>query len=205
MRQLAILGASGHGKVVADIAESCGWERIVFFDDAWPSVSSNGVWPVIGDTGTLISQLTEFDGVFIAIGNNKTRAAKTLELLNQSAPLITLIHPSAVISHYARVSAGTVVMPNVSVNAFAEIGKGVILNTGCSIDHDCRIGEFAHISPGAHLAGGVTVGTESWLGIGCSVIQQVAIGCFVIVGAGTVVNRKLPDNAKAVGVPAQLL
>lgn len=36
MRKLAILGAGGHGKVVADTAECCGWEEVFFFDDAWP-------------------------------------------------------------------------------------------------------------------------------------------------------------------------
>ena len=36
MNCLAILGASGHGKVVAEIAELQGWKKIVFFDDAFP-------------------------------------------------------------------------------------------------------------------------------------------------------------------------
>ena len=205
MKRLAVLGASGHGKVVADIAECCGWDDIVFFDDAWPTVTTNGIWPVIGDSESLIKQLTEFNGVFIAIGNNKIRAAKTEELLAQSASLITLVHPSAVISQYAVLGAGSVVMPNVTVNAFAHIGDGVILNTGCSIDHDCTVGNFAHISPGARLAGGVTVGVQSWLGIGCSVIQLVSVGSHAVVGAGAVVTCELPDNVKAVGVPARVL
>ncbi len=38
MKRLAILGASGHGKVVAEIAELCGWGKIHFFDDAWPDM-----------------------------------------------------------------------------------------------------------------------------------------------------------------------
>lgn len=205
MKRLAILGASGHGKVVADIAECCGWDEIIFFDDAWPTVTTNAIWPVAGDSEVLIKQLTEFNGVFIAIGNNKIRAAKTEELLAQSAPLITLVHPSAVISQYAVLGAGSVVMPNVTVNAFTHIGDGVILNTGCCIDHDCTVGHFAHVSPGACLAGGVTVGVQSWLGIGCSVIQLVSVGSYAVVGAGAVVTRELPDNVKAAGVPARVL
>ena len=205
MKRLAVLGASGHGKVVADIAECCGWDDIVFFDDAWPTVTTNGIWSVIGDSESLIKQLTEFNGIFIAIGNNKVRAAKTEELSAQSAPLITLVHPSAVISQYAVLGAGSVVMPNVTVNAFAHIGDGVILNTGCIIDHDCTVGNFVHISPGARLAGGVTVGVQSLLGIGCSVIQLVSVGSYAVVGAGAVVTCELPDYVKAVGVPARVL
>ena len=33
MKQLVIIGASGHGKVVADIGKKCGYDRIVFLDD----------------------------------------------------------------------------------------------------------------------------------------------------------------------------
>ncbi len=39
MSRLAVLGASGHGKVVADCAELVGWSDIVFFDDAWPKIA----------------------------------------------------------------------------------------------------------------------------------------------------------------------
>jgi hypothetical protein len=40
--RLAILGASGHGKVVADAAGLAGWDEVVFFDDAWPGLTQNG-------------------------------------------------------------------------------------------------------------------------------------------------------------------
>ena len=36
MKRLAILGSSGHGKVMADTAECSGWEEVVFFDDEFP-------------------------------------------------------------------------------------------------------------------------------------------------------------------------
>mgnify|MGYP000002683585 CR=1 FL=1 len=57
MNNLAILGASGHGKVIADSAESVGWKNIVFYDDAWPKDKTNGIWPVIGNTKNLIKKL----------------------------------------------------------------------------------------------------------------------------------------------------
>lgn len=202
MKRLAILGASGHGKVLADIAESCDWSEVVFFDDAWPSVSTNGNWAVAGASETLEGRLREFSGAIVAIGNNAIRAEKLEWLAGLAAPLITLIHPSAIISQYAHLGVGTVVMPSVVVNASASIGDGAILNTGCSVDHDCVIGSCAHISPGARLAGGVRVGNQSWIGIGASVKQFVTIGHNVTVGAGAAVVSSLPDGSAAVGVPA---
>ena len=202
MKRLAILGASGHGKVLADIAEYCDWSEVVFFDDAWPSVSSNGHWAVAGTSETLAGCLKEFSGVIVAIGNNAIRAEKLGWLRGLSAPLITLIHPSAIVSRYAQLGVGTVVMPGVVVNVSARFGDGTILNTGCSVDHDCVVGTCAHISPGARLAGGGRVGNQSWIGIGASVKLLITIGDNVIVGAGAAVVSNLPDGSAAVGVPA---
>ena len=203
MKRLAILGASGHGKVVADIAECCGWDEVVFFDDACPKASVNGHWAVVGNSQRLVECLDTFAGVVVAIGNNAIRAEKLRWLSEISAPVVTLVHPSSVISQYAELGAGTVLMPGVVVNVSSKIGDGVILNTGCSIDHDCTIGDCAHISPGARLAGGVKVGAQSWIGIGTSVKQLVQIGQWVTVGAGAAVVTDLPDGVTAVGVPAR--
>ncbi|MDV7213611.1 acetyltransferase, partial [Azotobacter beijerinckii] len=158
MKRLAILGASGHGKVVADAAERCGWRSLVFFDDAWPKRQHNGPWVVIGNGAMLFDALSGFDGVLVAIGDNRIRQDKLRRLRDAGAPLVTLIHPAATISPHARLGAGSVVFAGAVLNVDAQTGAGAILNTGCSVDHDCQLGEAVHVSPGAHLAGGVQVG-----------------------------------------------
>ncbi|WP_369959533.1 acetyltransferase [Pseudomonas benzenivorans] len=203
MKRLAILGASGHGKVVADTAECCGWQSVEFFDDAWPGLQKNGVWPVVGDTAALMGRLADFDGVLVAIGNNRVRHAKLLELRAEGARLVILVHPAATVSRYAVIGEGAVVFAGAVVNAEACIGQGTILNTGCSIDHDCLLGDAVHISPGARLAGGVQVGDLSWVGIGASVRQLVRIGERVLVGAGSAVISDIPDDVTVAGVPAK--
>lgn len=205
MTSLAILGASGHGKVVADTAEACGWTSVTFFDDAWPSRSANGSWPIVGDSAELFRRLKEYAGVIVAIGNNAVRDTKLLELQARHAPLISLIHPHAFFSHHARLGAGSVVFAGAVVNAGALIGRGAIINTGSSVDHDCLLGDAVHLSPGARLAGGVEVGDRSWIGIGATVRQLIRIGSYVTVGASSAVVRDVPDGIVVVGVPARRL
>lgn len=205
MKRLAILGASGHGKVVADTAECCGWQVVEFFDDAWPQRQGNGAWPVVGDTAQLLARLAQFDGVLVAIGNNRIRQAKLLELQAAGACLATLIHPSATLSRHARLGDGSVMFAGAVVNADALVGMGAILNTGCSVDHDCLLGDAVHVSPGARLAGGVRVGDLSWVGIGASVRQLVCIGSGVQVGAGAAVVADVADGLTVAGVPARVL
>jgi len=203
MERLAVLGASGHGKVVAEIAEKSGWREIVFFDDAWPESTRNLCCHVAGNSQSLIEKLDEFSGVIVAIGDNAIRAQKLKWLLELGAPLVSLLHPSSVVSQSADLDVGVVVMPGVVINASVRIGCGVILNTACSVDHDCVISDCVHISPGVHLAGGVKVGLKSWIGIGATVIELVNIGQNVIVGAGGVVVGNIPDNLTVMGVPAK--
>lgn len=204
MKRLAILGASGHGKVVADVAELCGWD-VAFFDDAFPNVRRNGAWAIEGRTDELLQQVERFAGVIVAIGHNRTRLAKLSLLRDHGFSVETLVHPQACVSRYAVVEPGCVVFAGAVVNAFARIGEGCILNTLCGVDHDSVLGAGVHVSPGACLAGGVQVGEATWIGIGASVRQLVCIGPDVVVGAGAAVVGEVPDNVTVVGVPARIV
>lgn len=203
--RLAILGASGHGKVVADAAEHSGWDSITFFDDAWPDVKDNGSWLVDGNTASLLERLAEFDGVVVAIGSNCIRAEKQNSLSVAGARLATVVHPSAVVSLYATIGEGAVVFGNAVVNACAIVGAGTIVNTGAIVEHDCVVGEFAHLSPNAALAGGVNLGQEAWVGACASVRQLLSVGAGSVVGMGAVVTRDVPPGATVVGNPAKPL
>jgi sugar O-acyltransferase (sialic acid O-acetyltransferase NeuD family) len=205
MKSLAILGASGHGKVVAEVALASGWDDVCFYDDAWPERCMLGKWPVLGDTAALLDSRDRYDGVIVAIGRNAVRMEKIGLVQKAGGRIATVVHPSAVISATASLGEGTVAMAGVVVNADAVVGRGSILNTSCSVDHDCVLGEGVHISPGVHLAGDVRVNDLSWVGIGASVRQGVTIGRAVQVGAGAAVVNDIADDLTVVGVPAKVL
>lgn len=203
MKQFALLGASGHGKVIADMAELLGWERVVFFDDAWPERRRNGAWAVEGNTADLIQRLHEFDGVMVSIGHCATRWAKQQALLSAGARATTLVHPAACVSRYAELGAGTVVMAGAVVNADVRTGLACIVNTCASVDHDCELGNAVHICPGAHLSGNVSVGAGAWVGVGAAIKQGVVIGAGAVVGAGATVVRAVSPAETVVGNPAR--
>lgn len=204
-QRLAILGASGHGKVVADVAVQSGWKEIFFFDDAWPSLKFNGTWPVHGDSSALFAAATDFDGIVVAIGDNHIRLDKSLQITNTTNKLASLIHPSAYIADDVFIEKGSVIFAGSIIQPETKIGISCIVNTGSTVDHDCLVKDSVHIAPGTNIAGGVTVGSCTWIGIGSTIIQNVSIGSGVIVGAGAVVINDLPDNTTVVGVPAKPL
>ncbi|RTR05040.1 acetyltransferase [Halomonas nitroreducens] len=202
---LAILGASGHGKVVADIAAHCGWQRLLFYDDAWPERDRLAHWPVVGDLEVLLSDLDEVDGVVVAIGDNGIRQAKLAALQTAGAPLVSLVHPRASVSPHARLAEGCVVAAGAVINAFAALGPGCIVNTAATVDHDCRLQAGVHVAPGANLSGNVAVDREAWIGVGAAVRQGVTIGAHAVIGAGAAVVDHIDPRLTVVGVPARPL
>ncbi len=200
--KLLIIGASGHGKVVADIALKMNkWQQIAFLDDDKNVKSSMGI-NVIGNSNDAFSYLNDYD-IFVAIGNNNTREKIQSELEIAEASMPRLIHPSAIIGEKVELGVGTVVMAGVVINCCSSIGKGCIINTGVTIDHDNVIENYVHISPGARLAGTVRVGKRSWIGIGSVVTNNVYIISECMVGAGAVVVRDITEAGTYVGVPAR--
>lgn len=202
MRRLALLGASGHGKVVADAALTSGWDTVEFFDDTWPQRQQNGPWPVTGGSAALLARLQEFQGVIVAIGDCNVRWNKHQTLQLAGAPLVNVVHPSAVVSRHAELGVGTVVMACAVVNIDAIVGQASIINTGATVDHDCRLGDAVHICPGAHLSGNVQIGFGSWVGVGATVKQGMSLGDHVMVGAGAVVVKSVPNGLTVAGNPA---
>jgi len=202
LKTLAILGAGGHGRVVADCAEAAGWDEILFFDDKRPTGCQES-WRYAGTGSDLLGQLPELTGVVVAIGTNSVRLDWHRRLAALSAPLVSLVHPGAWVSPRAEVGVGSVVFAGAVINVGARLGEAVIINTGATVDHDCLLADGVHLSPGAHLAGGVTVGEGSWIGIGAVVRELVDIGERAKVGAGAAVVAPVRSDVTVVGIPAR--
>lgn len=201
MTKLAIIGASGHGKVVADIAEQLGWDDIVFFDDAWPSVKYLMNWQVVGNTESVL--MDEYDCFFVAIGNNKIRKHMVGLLQERGKELPSLIHPSAFISNYAKVGLGVLIAENVVIKISSRVGDGVVVNSNSIVGHDCIISDYSHVTPNCAIAGNVFIGELTWVGNGSSIRQNINIGRNVMIGTGSVVVRDIPSDITVVGNPAK--
>lgn len=205
MSGLMIIGAGGHGKVVADIASALGmWDTLAFVDDKFPEIRHVLEWPVLGDTRDFPRFRRDFSDIFVAVGDNLLRQRITDRVEQEGFRLPVLVHPRAAVSRFATLGPGSVVINQAAVNASAMIGRGSIINTGATVGHDCVLGDFVHIAPGASLAGEAVIGERSWIGMGSAVIERVRVGSGVIVGAGAVILHDVPDAKLIVGVPGRV-
>lgn len=203
-KNLYIIGASGHGKVIADIATLIGVYRNIYFLDDNLEVKKCGKYDVVGTTKDL-QYIGDNSDIFVAIGNSKIRKRIMENVISNSLNLVALIHPNAIIASDVEIGKGSVIMAGGVINSGAKIGQGVIINTSSSVDHDCVIGNYAHIAVGAHVAGAVTIGDLVWVGAGAAVINNLVICDECMIGAGAVVVSDLIENGTYVGVPARRL
>jgi UDP-perosamine 4-acetyltransferase len=202
--RIVLLGAGGHAKVIADILLDSDEVEIAGCITLGREDSLLGI-PVLGGDDQLPQlRASGITMAFPAIGDNARRMAALDRLRDLGFTLVNAISRRASVSPRASLGSGIAIMPGAVVNVASTVNDGAIINTGATVDHDCEIGRCAHIAPGCHLAGKVRVGDGAFLGVGVSVIPALAIGAWTVVGAGAVVIRDLPAQAKAVGVPALL-
>lgn len=191
-----LFGASGHGKVLAELAESNDLKIDGFIDSDLNKTTLLG-YKVFHNCPTGPIE------VIIAIGDNKIRK----RIVNEHILFIypKLIYPMANISRRSMLGDGSVVMAGVSVNSDVTIGRHCILNTNASVDHDCVIEDFVHLSPNVALAGNIRVGEGTHVGIGACVIQGINIGKWCTIGAGAVIIKDVPDGCTVVGNPGRII
>lgn len=199
MKILGIIGASGHGKVVADIARKMGYEDIVFFDDN-QTIEHCGAYPVVGVTQDILQHNCY---AFVAIGNPNVRSQVQEQLEKAGKKIPVLVHPNAVVAEDVQLGVGTVVVAGAVVNPGAKIGKSCIINTCSSVDHDCVVEDYVHIAVGAHVAGTVRIGHHTWVGAGATVSNNVSICANCMIGAGAVVCKDIVEEGTYIGVPTK--
>jgi len=208
VNKLVIWGASGHGKVVLDIARAqCDPTDVVFIDDAPQRSFGEFQGCRVAGKRTELANLraTGYEHFVVAIGCNTARAACFLAARRMGFEPLTLVHPTAAVSPSASIGPGTVIMPNAVINPDSVIRANCIINSGAIVEHDCRIASHVHLSPGVALGGGVKVGAYSHIGLNATVLPGIEIGERAIVGAGAVVLEYVSPDDKVVGVPARSL
>lgn len=208
MKNVIIIGASGHAKVIIDILEQVGGHNIVglvdSFKDRTHSIFGYQVLGTEDDLPELIKTYN-IDGGIIAIGDNYSRHWIHQKIMSivPNFQFVSAIHPSCIIGKEVAIGSGVVMLPGVVVNAEAKIGNQCIINTKSSVGHECILDDFSSLSPGVTLGGNVHIGYASAIGLGANVIESVSIGEFSVIGAGSLVNKPIGDRILAYGVPAK--
>lgn len=205
-KDVIIIGAGGHAKVIADIVKSSGDNLVGFLDDNM-DIQGNVIFEdkiVLGTTKEEDIEKYKDNYFIIGIGSNRVR-----KLISEKYPNLkyyTAIHPSSIIGSDVSINEGTVIMAGTIINTGTVVGKHCIVNTSSSLDHDNILEDYVHISPGSHLAGTVKISEGTWICAGVTIINNITIGKNNVIGAGaTVIRNIVEENSTFIGVPVKKL
>lgn len=200
-KQVVIIGAGGHAKVIAEII-TLNKDKIIGFLDDNRELQGKDIYANNRVIGTL-NEIEKYKDYYfiIGIGNNQIR--KKIALENKHLKWYTTAHPSAIFSFDIEVGAGTIIMPGTVINRGTTIGKHCIINTGAIIEHDSQIEDYVHVSPNATLCGTVKIGQGTHIGAGAIVKNNIHITSNCTIGAGAVVVKDIKGEGTYIGVPAK--
>ena len=203
MRDIIVIGYSGHGYVVVDIILSLDL-RIKGYIDVGPKDNNPFNLDYLGDEEILLNEKHKLSKLFVAIGDNKVRKS-IMERFELTHTFAKLQHKMSMTTSFCEFGEGSMQAAASVLNPMCQIGKGCIINTGAIIEHECVIGDYTHIAPGAVLAGNVSVGSLTFIGANAVVKQNVSIGNNVTIGAGSVIIQDVPDGVTVVGNPGRII
>ena len=209
MKKLAIFGAGGFGREVAQLicdinSVEKNFDLVGFYDDGIAKGSEINSWKVLGGINEL-NRINEVLWVVLAIGDPKIKKNLVDSIVNQNVKFPILIHPKSILGNrdHLKIGEGTIITAGCIATVNIEIGKHVILNLSCTVGHDTSIADYCSFMPTVNISGEVNIAQGVFIGTGAKIINLVKIGEFTTIGAGAVVSKIIPANCTAVGVPAK--
>lgn len=207
---MLIVGAKGFAKEVLEIIHQTNQlENLVFFDDVNDDIKGNlyEVFPILKTTKEVTDYFNTIDNRFtIGIGNPILRKKLFNKFISLGGVFTSTISSLANVGLFdVHIGYGTNILPGVIISNSSKIGMGCIVYYNSIITHDCEVGDFVEISPSVTLLGRSKVGSYSQIGSNATILPDKIIGKNVIIGAGSVVTKDIPDNCVAVGTPAKII
>ena len=210
MENIFLFGGGNQAHYTIDIIEKEGKYNVVGIIDSIHEVGSERFgYKILGRQENLKELIPQYNilGGVISIGDNWSRYAVYQQIIKivPDFTFVNAIHPSVVIGNTTEMGVGIVAMAGCIFNPKAKIGNFTFFATGAQVEHDNTIHDFASISAGSITGGYVTLGKYSAITLGVTVLDRIEIGENIVVGAGSLVIKSLPDNVLAYGNPAKII
>lgn len=202
MIEFVVFGAGGHAASVADAIVSNGNQIKSFVDETGTKTNFLGYKVVV----SFEAVIPDGGNVVIAIGDNFVRKKLAERLVLKGLyKFPPVVHRTAYIGLNASIGEGAVVLAHANVGANSKVGGFALLNTRSSVDHDCFLEAYSSLAPSATTGGNVRLCQASAVGIGATVSHKVTVGSNTVIGAGSLVNKDVPESVVAYGVPCRVI
>lgn len=181
--KLLVYGSRDFGRVVRDLAQTCGHHFVGFVDDLYEGAH------VLGNYGAVKSLYPPGSaGMVIAIGYGHLEARWKIfrKVVADGYEVPTLIHDRAYVRSPEGIGRGALIMAGAIVDVSVKLGELTVLWPGAVVNHDSVIGANTFISPNATVCGFVEVGESCFVGAGAVIVDHRSVPDHAFVKAGDV-------------------
>lgn len=203
---MLIIGAKGFAKELLEVVlETESPDKVAFYDD----VTQNGETQMysqfeIVNTTDAATRFFAANGpeFVLGLGGPQVRSKLSAKISAAGGKLATTVSRKATLGRFGtELLQGCNVMQGTVITNDVRLGYGCLVNLNCTIGHDTVIGDYVELCPGVHLSGNCKVGSYTFIGTNATVLPGVVIGKNVVIAAGALVNKDVPDNCMIAGVP----
>jgi sugar O-acyltransferase (sialic acid O-acetyltransferase NeuD family) len=211
MQQIAIIGAGGFAREVADIVDAANALHPTFDLLGYVVDARYGAPGTLVNERPILGDLAWFDGrhrdvlAVCGVGAPQDRRQIVERALARGIRFASLVHPSVIRSRWVTIAEGVVIAAGCILTNNIRIGPHVHLNLDCTVGHDVSFEEYATLAPGVHVSGNVRLEQGCYVGTGANLIEKKTLGAWSVVGAGSTIVTDVPANSTVVGVPGKVV
>ncbi len=207
-KHIYILGVGNNTEVYIDLVEACGYIPVglYHFEKGREGEKLHNI-PIIDCNDNLFKEDLSEKLFAISVGDNKIRAELAEKIKKRGGTIPTIIHPSAVVSRYAKIAQGVVIHANSVIQAGASIGENTVISYNASVSHTSKIGKHCYQAFNSTVGAYVNIDDFVLIGQAAVIIsgKVKSIGKKSIIGAGAVVTKNVEANSVVAGNPARVI
>lgn len=190
-KKIFVIGSGGHAEACIDVIEKQKKFQVIGLIDI-KKKKLFGKYKVISNLDNLekLKKRTKF--VHIGIGQIKSpklRIRIYKKFLKLGFKFPTIISPFAIISKYAKIGDGSIIMHGSHIGPNVKIGSNCIINNFANIEHGCSIDDNCHISTAAIVNGKVRIKEGSFIGSRSVLKESITLSKNSFIKMGSIISK----------------
>jgi len=195
MKAVVIIGAGGFGREVLEIFKDQNkikkkWNILGFIDENKKLHGKKiNNYEVLGGIDWFKNH-RDVECV-CAIGETDVKKRVIDRLQKYDINFCNAIHPSVIMSEFIEIGKGVIICAGTILTVNIKIKNHVIININSTIGHDSIIEDYCSIMPTVIINGQNHLSKGVYIGTGATFIQNISVGAWSIIGAGSVVINNI--------------